>query len=267
MNIAGFGFPLNVYAALLQWTQGRVDYLHYGLFERADESIAIAQERASQRLWAQMPPPCRVLEVGIGLGTTLRRLRERGYAAHGITPDRAQIAAIIESGAQPLSIEASRLEDLGPERGPWDLMLLQESAQYIDPVALFEAAARLLDPSRASLIVMDEFALRRDGDADLGLHLLPQFVDLAQRFGWRLVHDEDVSAATSVTLDVLLALSAQHRQRLIDELGVSVAQLDALDASNRRYRACYQRAVFGYRLLRFDFGSGSERAVFVAADP
>jgi cyclopropane fatty-acyl-phospholipid synthase-like methyltransferase len=39
------------------------------------------------------PPPARLLEVGIGLGTTLARLREMGYAVEGITPDAVQAAA------------------------------------------------------------------------------------------------------------------------------------------------------------------------------
>ena len=44
-------------------------------------------------------------------------------------------------------------------------MLLQESAQYIAPQALFDAADRLLVHDRATMLVMDEFALRRTATA------------------------------------------------------------------------------------------------------
>lgn len=260
MTVREFSFPLNVYGALLEWTQGSLDYLHYGLFESADDSVAQAQERASERLWAQMPPPCRVLEVGIGVGTTLYRLRERGYDAVGLTPEAAQAAYARQRHGADLAIETRRLEDLGPGHGPFDLLLLQESAQYIAPLDLFEAADRLLAHDRATLLVMDEFALRRDSEADFGLHLLPQFVDLARRYGWRLVHDEDVTAQARITLDMMLSLGASHRQRLQDELGVGAADLDALERSNQRYRDCYQRGVYGYRVLRFERGDRPEAA-------
>lgn len=255
MTVREFSFPLNVYGALLEWTQGRLDHLHYGLFDSADEPVALAQERASERLWAQMPPPCRVLEVGIGVGTTLQRLRERGYDALGVTPEPAQAALARQRHGADLAVEIARLEDLGPGHGPFDLLLLQESAQYIEPLALFGAAERLLARERATLLVMDEFALHRDGDAGAGLHLLPDFVELARRFGWRLVHEEDVTAQARITLDMMLELATRNRQRLQEELGVRGDDLDALERSNRRYRDCYRRGVYGYRVLRFERGA------------
>lgn len=251
MNPAGFSFPLNAYAAMLQWSEGRADSLHYGLFEHAGEPIAVAQQRASDKLWALLPPPCRVLDVGVGLGTTLERLIGAGYAAHGISPDARQVAAVAARlpGAR---VEVARLEDLGADRGPWDLMLFQESAQYIEPLALFEAAQRLLAREHATIVVMDEFALERRSDEDRRLHLLSDFVALAQRCGWRLVCDEDLSAAARITVDALLTLSERHRERLVGELGICRNEIDALDASNRRYRECYACGVFGYRLLKFE---------------
>ncbi len=251
-HLLQLSFPLNVYAAMLVWSEGRVDYLHYGLFNSVDEPIWQAQERASQRLWAQMPPPCSVLEVGIGLGHTLARLGQRGYQAMGITPEAAQAAyAQAEQGGN-LSISISMLEDFAPPGPRFDLMLLQESAQYIQPLALFEAADRLLNSERATLLVMDEFALTRASDADFGLHLLPHFKALAQRFGWQLAHEEDVTAAALLTLDVLQTLTQRYASRLRQELGLGDAELAGLDASNARYAHNYKTGVTGYRVLRFE---------------
>ncbi len=169
MSTATFAFPLNVYARMLEAEEGRLDYLHYGLFEREGEPVWQAQERASQRLWAALPPPCRVLEVGIGIGTTLRRLGAAGYDAFGITPDPEQVAEVRERHGQAVRVAVSSLESLAVDKGPWDLMLLQESAQYIAPLALFEAADRLLVAEGAQLVVMDEFALQRNGPEHAGL--------------------------------------------------------------------------------------------------
>lgn len=259
MNPSGFSFPLNAYAAMLLWSEGRADSLHYGLFERVDEPIADAQARASARLWAQLPPPpLRVLDVGVGLGTTLERLLASGYDAHAISPDERQVAAVA-ARLPGASVQVTRLEDLAAPAQPWDLMLFQESAQYIEPLALFDAAHWLLDPRRASIVVMDEFALRRRDDDDRGLHLLPEFLALARRCGWTLVHEDDVTEAARLTLDVLLALSARHRARLIGELGLGAEQVDALDDSNRRYRDRYAAGVFGYRVLRFERAERPQR--------
>jgi hypothetical protein len=252
MTFAQFSFPLNIYAAMLTWSEGRVDYLHYGLFERVDEPIWQAQERASAQLWARMPPPCRVLEVGIGLGHTLKRLQERGFDAVGITPEVAQVDAVRARHGDALAIETTTLEAYAPAGPRFDLMVLQESAQYIQPLALFEAADRLLNSQHATLLVMDEFALRRRSDADFGLHLLPHFKDLAARHGWRLVHEQDVTPQACLTIDVLQSLTQTHWQRAQDELGIGEAELQALIQSNQRYGANYRDGIFGYRVLKFE---------------
>lgn len=252
MSTAAFVFPLNVYARVLELTEQRVDYLHYGVFEPSDKIILQAQERASSLLWAQMPMPCRVLEVGIGLGTTLRRLHERGYRAHGITPEAAQVAEAHARHGDTLSLEVISLEELGTERGPWDLLLLQESAQYIAPLALFEAADRLLAGERATILVMDEFALERGSADHSGLHHLGHFVALAERLGWRIAHQQDISAGARPTLDALLRMIHEHRASLINDLGVQPLQLDELGHSLQRYRELYRTGVYGYQLLRLE---------------
>src|SRR5205823_5833786 len=88
-----FYYPLNVFMHILTREEGGVRYLHYGLFEQPDESIDAAQERSTELLLSRLPPPpARLLDVGVGLGTTLARLRELGYDAEGITPDAKQAA-------------------------------------------------------------------------------------------------------------------------------------------------------------------------------
>jgi len=251
-GVAQFAFPLNVYARMLELEQGRVDYLHYGLFERRDEPVSQAQERATRLLWSVLPAPCRVLEVGIGLGTTLRSLAAAGYEVFGITPDAAQVAEVRARLGDGVALARTTLEDLGAPECPWDLMVLQESAQYIDPLSLFEAADRLLSPRSATIVVMDEFALRRRQASDTGLHDLDAFLALARRMGWQLSEAHDVSAAASGTVHAIGRLVQQHRQALLRQLDVAASQLDELVAAARRYQALYDQGVYGYRLMRLD---------------
>jgi hypothetical protein len=248
----GFAFPLNVYARVLELEAGRVDYLHFAAFDGPDDDVLTAQQRASDLLWQALPPPCRLLEVGIGLGTTLARLRSEGYAAFGITPDAPQVACARARHGADLPVAISRLEDFDTGAGQWQALLFQESAQYIEPLALFEAADRLLHDGPSTLVVMDEFALRRDEPGHVGLHRLEHFCQLARRMGWRLVKRTDLSERAMPTLDYLSRHTRALQGRLIQDLGVGVAQLEALDASNRRYRDLYARGVYGYALLRFE---------------
>lgn len=255
MSPLDFSFPLNVYFLLLQWEEGRSDYLHYGLFERADEPIHAAQARASARLRAQIPPSGRVLEVGIGVGNTLAALQAGGRDVLGITPEPAQAAAAHARHGAGLPVAVTTLEAMSADaHGRFDVMLFQESAQYIQPLALFEAADRLLNEAGATLVVMDEFALRRDDDADFGLHLLPHFKALAARHGWRVANEDDVTPAARTTVDVLLRLVARWRGRLEAGLGLAGEVLDDLNRSLKRYAGCYARGVYGYRVLRLERG-------------
>ncbi|MBI3368681.1 MAG: GNAT family N-acetyltransferase, partial [Burkholderiales bacterium] len=165
-----------------------------------------------------------------------------------------------------LPVREARLEDFDEDAGQWNALLFQESAQYIDPMALFEAAGRLLADGPASLIVIDEFALRRQKAEHTGLHQLEHFCALAERFGWRLTAQQDLSSEVQPTVGYLRRATDAHRARLIDELGVSAEMLDGLQDSNARYAALYAAGVYGYALLRFErSGRALERVATIDA--
>src|SRR3954471_14841977 len=90
-HFRGMPFPLNVYAHMLYLEWGKVDYLHYGLFDPGHIDLGAAQAQSSRLVFERLPPaPARILDVGIGLGTTLAALVELGHDATGITPDIQQ---------------------------------------------------------------------------------------------------------------------------------------------------------------------------------
>ncbi len=251
-SASSFTFPLNVYARLLELEDGRADYLHYGLFNDPQMTAGAAQRRATELLWQHLPAPCKLLDVGLGLGTTLSRLRGAGYDAVGITPDTKQIAFAQDRHGADLPALPLRFEDFDREAGRWQAILFQESGQYIDDIDLFTGAARLLD-THGELIVMDEFSLSRNhGDREEveHLHYLEHFLRLAERFGFECTTQLDLSAQAAPTVDWLLDGCRQHAALLKHELGVSDDQLATLDASNTAYREKYARGRYGYFLLR-----------------
>jgi SAM-dependent methyltransferase len=239
-----FLYPLNVFMHVLTHEEGGVSYLHYGLFDRADESIAIAQERSTKLLLDRLPPPpARILEVGIGLGTTLERLTRLGYDCVGITPDAQQIVVARERFGDSLRIEGIAFEQFAPR--PFDVVVFQESSQYIDADALFAKAAKITD----DVIVLDEFAT---GEGTL--HRLDQFVRAAVGNGFRKVEEVDVTKKAAPTVDYFMQRLERYRSALIADLELTSEQVDELIASGERYRQHYADGTYVYRLLRFTKG-------------
>ena len=248
-----FPFPLNVLLFVLEREEGaaHVRAMHYGLFETSSDSIAAAQERSTALLLSRLPPPpASLLEVGIGLGTTLDRLTTMGYAAEGLTPDAVQAAAARARYGDGIRIHVVPLEYFEPDSAkPYDAVFFQESSQYIESDALFRKVRAILRPG-GRVVVLDEFAMQpveRTG----ALHRLDQFLEAARREQLRLEENVDVSRQAIPTIDWFLERIPRHREVIERELGVKDGQLDALLASGRDYRALYASGAYGYRLLRF----------------
>lgn len=216
-------------------------YLHYGVFESSDDTLLDAQERSTELLLSRLPPPpASLLEVGIGLGTTLSRLLSLGYDAEGITPDEHQIAM---AGALP--VRCAAFETFDPGR-TYDAAVFQESSQYIDSEALF-ARAEVLAPR---VVVLDEFALQPIAEAG-ALHSISGFLAAAARHGFVLSEELDLSAKAAPTMDYFTNRIPAYRDRLIADLGITNEQIDHLVENGVKYRERYRNGVYGYRLLAF----------------
>lgn len=244
-----FPFPLNALLHVLTREEADATAMHYGLFETPGESIEAAQERSTTLLLSRLPPaPCRLLEVGIGLGTTLARLSALGYDAEGITPDAVQAEAARARFGEGLRIHTAMLEVFEAPT-PYDVVIFQESSQYVDSAVLF-ARVRRLAKAGASVVVLDEFSL---GAVDVP-HPLPRldgFLAAAEREGFRLEEEVDLSRQAAPTVDYFLERLPRHRESIREELAVTAEQLDGLLESGRAYRELYRSGGYGYRLLRF----------------
>ncbi|HNC40957.1 MAG TPA: GNAT family N-acetyltransferase [Nitrosomonas sp.] len=246
-----FDFPLNVYAHTLFLNEGRVDYLHYGLFESEQINLSQAQQYSTNLILDRLPlPPSRILEVGAGLGTTCHLLTQQGYQVHSITPDRQQIAEIHRRFATGLNVTQQHYEDLEPIAESYDVILFQESAQYIEPLVIFNKAQDLL-PEEGHIFIIDEFALQQSETAIGRLHRLKAMLQLSDRLGFELVEHLDLSSKATPTLKYLLHAIGKHRQQLLDDLDLESSRLDQLVQSNQDYLNKYVSGQFGYALLHF----------------
>jgi len=244
-----FPFPLNVLLNVLAREEGRVESMHYGLFEAAGDSIGAAQERSTALLLSRLPPaPGRLLEVGIGLGTTLARLVSLGYDAEGITPDSIQAEAARERFGEALRVHTAPLETFEAQ-APFEIVIFQESSQYIDCETLFQRVRNLSAPG-ATVVVLDEFALA-EIDRPQSLPRLDRFLAAAARAFFVLQEELDLTGPAAPTVDYFLERIPRHRAAIESELAVTPAQLDGLLESGAAYRDLYRTGVYGYRLLRF----------------
>jgi 2-polyprenyl-3-methyl-5-hydroxy-6-metoxy-1,4-benzoquinol methylase len=249
-EVSNFEFPLNVYAYALLLEEGQLDYLHYGLFKNVRSALKDAQAYSTRIIFSQLPKtPCKILEVGVGLGTTLQKLTEDGHQCEGLTPDKAQID-YIQNRYKNLSVHCQKLEDSAIKPNNFDVVLLQESAQYIDPLVIFNQALEGLN-TNGSLIILDEFSLNNTQNPPTHLHFLENFIALGKRLGFELTHQSDLSYFAAPTLDYLLTVTQKNRALLLTNLKLSPEQLDGLNDSNRSYQQQYSKGDYGYTLLHF----------------
>jgi len=236
-----FTYPLNVFMHILTHEEGAAAYLHYGLFEDPGEPLLAAQERSTSLLTSRLPPPpARLLEVGVGLGTTMSKLVQRGYDVTGITPDASQIE-MVRARHPHARVQCIRFEDF--PREPFDAVFFQESSQYIEANALFAKAHELT----SHVIVLDEFAMGEEGT----LHRYDAFLDAARAYAFEIAEDLDVSQKAPPTMDYFMTRIPKYRQRLIEDLGLDSQHIDDLLASGRAYIDLYRRGAYAYRLLQF----------------
>jgi cyclopropane fatty-acyl-phospholipid synthase-like methyltransferase len=241
-----FLYPLNVFMHILTEEEGEVSYLHYGIFERGDETLAEAQERSTALIVERLPPPpCSILEAGIGLGTTMVKLTAMGYQVEGITPDANQVALVRSRHGEAVRVQQVSFEEFRSERR-FDVILFQESSQYIDSNTLFAQAARLAD----EVLVLDEFALQPVRFAG-ALHRWDEFTAAASAHRFSLVEMLDLSAKAAPTMEYFRARIPAYRDRLVTELGLTHEQIDRLIEMGARYRHLYGAGIYGYRLARF----------------
>jgi cyclopropane fatty-acyl-phospholipid synthase-like methyltransferase len=254
-----FPFPLNVLMHVVAREGEGGSAMHYGLFAREGESLGAAQQRSTDLLFGRLPPPPRrVLEVGTGLGATLDRLVRSGYEAVGVTPDASQAAEARRLFGANLPVQVAPLETF-EAAAPFEVVVFQESSQYIPSAVLWDRVRRLCAPA-GRVIVLDEFSLR-PVERPNPLPALDAFLEAARAEGFRVEEEVDLSRHAAPTVSWFLGRLPRHRRSIEDELAVSSGQLDELLASGEAYRLLYARGDYGYRLLGFREAAGPSRSL------
>lgn len=235
-------FPLNAYAQALFLHLGELNYLHYGLWDEGVNSLAKAQQKASDLLWQHLPKATekkRLLEVGIGLGTSAQALIQQGFDYTGITPDNHQIIYAYQRYGRAAHFVNHAFEQHGA-LAPYDLILFQESAQYIQAETLLSRCKQLLSPT-GEVLIMDEIPRVFVNNLDSYL----------QKAGFSVVTQLDLTAQAAPSISYLCEVIAAEAAAVCRDLNIPMKKLDYLLQSLRQREQAYQNGSYCYQLIRF----------------
>ncbi len=252
MNPRLLPFPLNVYAQTLTLTLGApAELLHFGVFD-TDAELAdgypAAQQRAQQRLLTLLlPPPACVLEIGCGSGTLARDLAAQGYEVTAITEIEEEWRNASALPGQTAHCECVSLREFADGR-LFDIVLLQQSSQYLDPLLLFCRAATLLGEG-GQLLLADEFLLDDSRMAPEPRPLLSNFLQLAERCGFRVARQRELGRQVAPGLQLFAGVLQRHRAETAASLALADEALLALEQALQNQAAKFATARLGYTLL------------------
>jgi hypothetical protein len=252
MNPRNLPFPLSVYAQTLALATGEPpEFLHFGVYdaqERSHLSYAAAQRRAQDQLQALMlPPSARVLEIGCGACTFARDLAAQGYDVTALTDIEEEWRTASALPEQKALCVLQGLEDYVPP-ARFDILLLQQSAQYYDPLLLLSRAnAWLVDGGQ--LLIADEFLLDDSVIREESRPLLSNFLRLAERCGFRVERQRELGRQVAPGLLQFAQLLQTQQQALGELLSLPGAALGALHGQLLVLAGNYASARLGYTLL------------------
>lgn len=242
-------YPYNIYTHINLLTYGTADFFHYGLFKEGDSSIRHSHQNFVSTLIEQIPPSAKkILLVGNGVSNILDELNYLEYDVEVIIPD-TNLSNYVEEQWKTPSVICTKLSDFVARPHSFDVVFLQESIEYTDPLVIFNQCVDCLVDTGA-LIVIDSFSLKTDEEAKT-LCVLNDFIALAERFNFELKSKQDLSTLAVPTFDYQLAVIEERKEKIIDDLSLNPELLTQLVKSNTYLKQAYEKEVYGYILLHF----------------
>ena len=220
--------PFNFYRLILD-----SDHLHFGFWPENSPNLTLeeAQERMFERLFVHFPdPPATVLDVGCGLGLSAHNLSQKGYHVTAIAPSKELIDYASENyGKGNIDFHAAGFLDNNDSdlmSKKYDVILFQESLQYLNPLdSVFKKARSLLEP-KGSVIIGDEICQDKSIKNETAVHLFEDVVTALFENGFRITANEKIGKNVIKTCDNVI-------QRFTVNFDQIVSSVDKKDAADR----------------------------------
>ena len=200
------------------------DHLHFGLWR--EDSSQLSMEEAQQAMFEYLlsffpPPPAEVLDVGCGLGFSALLLSQRGYKVTAIAPSPEMIQYALQtyggSGAQFRVLGFFDEDDVVFSEGRYDVLLFQESAQYVSPLDDVVKKARRLLRDNGFLIIGDETCYDESIKPETAVHLSRDFIIALAENGFRITENKRIGQEIFPTYDFVIHELAKNRDRIMAE--------------------------------------------------
>lgn len=186
-------------------------YLHYGYWEKtptSNDDLTLANFRIAQAAYIKhlasfIPAGVKhILDVGCGIGGNSIYLMDKGFTIEGLAPDRLQQEKYLQNTQGKSHFHLSRFEDF-KSSDRYELLLLSESAQYIDAKDIAQGAAKLLTPN-GYVLLSDMMLLDEEYQSGIysNCRLLSELNRAMVNAGFELVRSEDISDKVRPSLDL-----------------------------------------------------------------
>lgn len=191
----------------------KTEYLHYGYFIDGLEADAVnfrkAHENYAELLFSHIPDGTEsIIDVGCGSGKTTQQLIARGYKVDCLSPGHILTNYAKNMLGDTAGFFQCKFEDIITDK-KYDLVMFSESFQYIPMEKSIPGAIKLLNPG-GHIIVCDFFNTDPEGRSKLGGgHDYQQWLKFKESFAIKTLVEKDITAETSLTLDVVNQLNTE----------------------------------------------------------
>jgi len=189
----------------------RSKQLHFGYWEKGEElnmkNLLVAQERYIQHLMDFIPQDVKtILDAGCGTGGNAISLKKKGYEVAGLSPDPYQQKVFKENTGGEIPFFLTKFEEFVTDN-KFDLILMSESAQYIDMKRGFKKCKEILK-GKGYLLVSDFFKIDNVDDRGIQIsgHPHDAYIKETTSQGFTVVRSEDITDRIAPTLDFMIFL-------------------------------------------------------------
>jgi SAM-dependent methyltransferase len=199
---SSYDLELYLYSKIL-----KNDMLHYGYFDVNIEpdTISLRQVEDAQVRYAQEiidllnEKTGVVLDVGCGMGGLSSMLTAQAYKVEALTPNANQAQHIAQKYPH-IICHHLKFENFTTD-AKYNFIIHAESLQYINLEKAFEQVSKLLLPG-GRWIVVDYFRTIENASNKSG-HLVNDFYMMADKCGWRIVVERDITLNVLPTIKVV----------------------------------------------------------------
>ena len=200
------------------------DHLHFGLWRENNSHLSMeeAQEAMFEYLLSFFPqPPAEVLDVGCGLGLSACLMSQKGYKVTAIAPSFEMIQYAQQtyggSGVKFKVLGFFDEDEVVFTRKRYDIVLFQESSQYVSPLDdVLEKARRLLEDN-GFLIIGDEICYDESIKTETAVHLSRDFTVSLAEHGFRIVENKRIGKEIFPTYDFVIRELTKNQNRIMTE--------------------------------------------------